>query len=447
MVPPPLAPLLPTPTARSATTHLHGDVFELGIAAQVEEFVEGGLDPRLSVGSAVLLTRGSLADRGWQVEVLSGRTHSWAESSSPELDIRWKEPQGPSIAMIFQYGDRFQASLEQREGTMRGSGLAAMALAEGVDLALEGFHSRHRGSLRAALGEYPEIAVEWSGVRSGAEGGLRCRVGNLGALHASLARTEGKPGDLEAAYVLRTRSRSSGWSLGWVPEQEGPWLELVTHHGEVASTASTDTAGSSRTFHDLLLRSSVHRSAGGWIARRWRSDAGWSRMVVETPPSSYFAPFLSWNAFNPSSWAPVEQILSDQREHLHGTLEIRRLHAGGSWKAARGRARMECGAEVSWWALDPRLLHRTTRMSFLGAGYRTESDTLDSWRLRAWTLSPSLDLAWNGGFLGEVSASGRATIPLAMRRLGPSRPEPLPDAPRESWRGLWNAALGWRRSF
>lgn len=446
-MPPPLAPLLPAPAARSASAHLHGDAFELGIATQVEELVEGGLDPRLSVGSAFLLSRGSLAARGWQIEVHSGRTHSWAESSTPELDLRWREPQGPSIAMLFQYGDRFHATLEQREGTMRGSGAVAMALADRVDIALEGFHARQRGSLRAALGEHPEIAVEWSGVRSGAEGGLRLRVGSFGELRATLARSEGDPGEIDAAYFLSTRSRSSGWTLGWVPAKDGPWLELGTHHGDVASTASTHTAGSSRTFHDLLLRSSVHRWTGGWIARRWRSDMGWSRMVVEAPPSSFFSPFLSWNAFNPSSWAPVEQILSDQREFLHGTLEVRRMHAGGSWKVSRGRARAECGGETSWWALDPRILHRTTRMSFLGAGYRTESDTLDSWRLRAWTLSPSVDLAWDGGFLGEVSSGLRATLPLAMRRLGPKRSESLGEVPRESWRGLWNAALGWRRSF
>lgn len=446
-MPAPLAPLLPAPEIPAARSPLQGDGFELGIETQVEEFLEGGLDPHLSVGTASFLTRGSLAHHGWRVEVLSGRSHTWTESVSPDLDLRWREPQGPSIAMMFRHGDDFQASLEQREGTMRGAASATTSPVDRLHLALSGFHSRHRGNLGAALGEHPRLQIEWRGLRSGAEGGLRFDADALGTLHADLGLSQGTPADFEAAYILRTKSRSSGWKLGLAPISRGPWIELESHHGEVASSASADTAGSSRVFHDLLLRSSVHRGAGGWIAPRWRSEVGWSRLVVEAPPSSYFTPFLEWNAFNPSAWAPVEQLLSDQREHLHGTLELRRMHAGGSWKIPLGRVGGEVGADASWWALDPRFVHRTTRMTFLGAGYRTESDTMDSWRVRAWTLSPSADLVWNGGILGEISASGRATIPLAMRRFGPRLPESPEAAPGESWRGLWSAGLGWRRGF
>lgn len=447
LVPAPLAPLLPTPEARTSTPHLHGDAFELGVQGHVEEFLEGGLDPRLSVGSGSFLTRGSLAGRDWQIEVQSGRFHSWIQASTPTFGARWRQPQGPDIAMVFSRTERLRLTLEQREGSVRGTGTALVGLADRVDLSLEAFHARARGLVQAEMEEYPSIRIDWNGVRTGGEGGLDVHVGALGVLHGRLGRAEGEPGDLEARYTLRTSSRSTTWSLGWDPEVPGPWLELVAHHGEVASTATADTAGSSRAFHDLLLRSSVHRTAGGWSGRAWRSGLGWTRIVLEIPPSSYFGPFLAWNTFNPSSWAPVEQILSDQREHLHGTLEIRRLHAGAVWNAARGRGRAEFGAETSWWALDPHLVHRTTRMSFLGVGYQSRSDTLDSWRLRAWTVAPSLLLGWDGGYLGEVSGGGEATIPLAIRRLGPRLAESGETLPRESWRGLWNTRIGWRRSF
>lgn len=447
LVPVPLAPLLPGEETPATTPHLHGDAFELGLEAEVGEFLEGGLDPRVSVGDASFQTRGSLADRNWQVEVLSGRFHSWTEGSGSGFSSRWRPPQSPAIAMRFRRGERLHLTFEQREGSMRGSGSLAIPLSERIEISVEGFHSRDRGSLGIAMEGYPEIAIEWSGSRTGADGGLGLLVGSLGKLRARLGRSVGEPLDLDAIHVLRTEGRSSTWSLRWDPTSTGPWFELLSHHGSVASRASIDTAGSSRDFHDLLLRSSVQRSAGGWAWTRGRGGAGWSRTIVEIPASSYFEPFLAWNAFNPSEWAPVEQILSDQREFLHGTLEIRRLHADLASNRSKGRGRASFAVSTSWWALDPRFVRRTTRMSFLGAGYRMESDTSDSWRLRAWTLAPSLDLAWDGGPWGEISTRTAATLPLTVRRLGPPRHAPKGQAGEESWRGLWNAGLGWRRSF
>lgn len=454
LVPAPLAPLLPREEEPAAVGHLHGDAFELGVEAEVEEFLEGGSDPHLSIGDATLLTRGSLADGNWQVEVLSGRVHSWTEGAGSGFSARWRPPQGPAIAMRLRRGDRLRLIFEQREGSMRGSGSAAVPVSEHVEIQVQGFHSRDRGTLRTAMEPYPEIAIAWSGSRTGADGGLGIRVGSLGTLRARAGRTEGEPLALEASHVLRTEGTSTTWNLRWDPTTSGPWFELLAHHGRVASRASIDTAGSSRAFHDLLLRSSVHRSAAGWVWPRGRGGAGWSRTILEIPPASYFAPFLAWNAFNPSEWAPIEQILSDQREFLHGTLEIRRLHADASWTRSKGRGRAGIGASTSWWALDPRFVRRTTRMSLLGAAYRMDSDTLVSWRLRAWTLAPSLDLAWDGGAWGEISGRAAATLPLAVRRLRPPRPHEAGktegrggDAPEESWRGLWSAGFGWRRSF
>lgn len=447
LVPAPLAPLLPREGELLPSPHLHGDAFELGIGGEVEEFLDGGRDPRVAIGSASLLARGSLSDRNWQIEVLSGRIHSWSETRGSELSARWRLPQGPAIAMRYRRGDLLQLTLEQREGSMRGAGSVAAPLSEDVEIAAEAFHSRDRGTLKTALEPYPEIDIGWSQTSTGVEGGLGVRIGAFGKLRARVGRSESEPLDLESLHVLRTEGGSTTWSVRLDPDATGPWLALLSHHGRVASRATVDTAGSSRTFHELLLRSSVQRSAGGWAWPRGRAGAGWSRTVVEIPPSSYFAPFLSWNALNPSEWAPVEQILSDQREFLHGTLEIRRLHADVSWNHSRGRGRAEVGASTSWWGVDPRFVHRTSRMSFLGAGYRTESDTLDSWRLRAWTVAPSLDLAWDGGAWGEISGRATTTLPLAFRRLGPSRPEVLDEDREDSWRGLWNAGFGWRRSF
>lgn len=445
--PAPLAPLLPGEADPLPSPHLHGDAFELGIGGEVEELLDGGQDPRIAIGSASILARGSLSDRNWQIEVLSGRGHSWTEGHGSELSARWRAPQGPAIAMRFRRGDLVQLTLEQREGSMRGTGSVAIPLSDRIEILAAGFHSRDRGTLKTALEPYPEIAIGWSQSRTGADGGLGVRIGPFGKLKARIGRSESEPLDLEALHVLRTDGGSTTWSVRWDPDSTGPWLALQSHHGRVASRASIDTAGSSRTFHDLLLRSSVQRSEGGWAWPRWRSGVGWSRTVVEIPAPSFFSPFLSWNALNPSEWAPVEQILSDQREFLHGTLEIRRLHTDLLWNLARGRGRAEMGASTSWWAVDPRFIRRTSRMSFLGAGYRTESDTIDSWRLRAWTVVPSLDLAWDGGAWGEISGRATATLPLAFRRLGPSRAEASDEGAGESWRGLWNAGFGWRRSF
>lgn len=447
LVPAPLAPLLAPEGDAASLPNLHGDPFELGMEGGVEEFLEGGADPRLSIGSAGLLTRGSLSDGNWQIEVLSGRNHTWTEASGPTLRARWRVPQVPTIAMRVRRGDRLGLSLEQREGSMRGAGELVAAPSEGLRIRASVFHSRDRGSLEVALADHPRIPIEWSASRTGAEGMLEVRLDPLGRLRAGLGASSSEPLETRALYVLRTEGSSADWTLRWDPAAAGPWIELSAHDGRVRSTGSVDTAGSSRDFHHLLVRSSLRRSAGGWAWSRGRAGAGWSRAVLEIPPSSYFTPFLSWNTFNPSAWAPVEQILSDQREHLGGTLEVRHLHTEASWDATRGRARLRLGAVGSWWALEPGFLLRTTRMSFLGAGYRSESVALDRWRLRAWTLAPSFDLSWDLGAWGELSADARATLPLAVRRLGPPRPS-IPEGDAEdSPRGLWNAGIGWRRSF
>lgn len=350
--------------------------------------------------------------------------------------------------MRLSIGDGLDLALDQSPGILRGVAATRLPLGDAIRLDFAARRTLEHGSLRVALDDKPEIEIGWSESRLGAEGGLAWRARG-GVLTSRLLHEEGHPQPLEVHDHLQTRDLASGWSLEWAPTVAGPWGSLQTHHAEIRSSASVDTAGASRRFHDMLLRSSSRIAKAGWIAPRWSTGIGWEDHVVDLPSASYFAPFLSWNVFDPSPWGPVDQILSDQREHLVGTIELRRLAATARRRLGRGRWRLELGLETCWWALDPFVVHRTTRLAFLGLGYSVVSDTGAGPKVRAWTLAPATELSVDAGIWGHFLAGGHATLPLSVERLDASDatsgdPSSGND---DGMRGLWSVRIGWSRSW
>jgi len=390
----------------------------------------------------------SLATGSWRLEVRSGLTRPVFVLRQSGVSARWAYPRSPGVSMRLALGDRLDLSLDQSPGILRGVAATRIPLGEAIRLDLAARRTLEHGSLLVAIDDKPEIGIGWSASRLGAEGGLAFRA-QAGTLATSLLHEQGHPEPLDAHDHLQTRDIASGWSLEWTPAVAGPRGSLRTHHAEIRSSASVDTAGSSRRFHDMLLRSSSVLAKAGWSAPRWSAGIGWEDHVVDLPSASYFAPFLSWNVFDPSPWGPVDQILSDQREHLAGTIELRRFSATARRRIGRGSWRLDLGLDASWWALDPFVVHRTTRLAFLGLGYSVVADTGVRPRIRAWTLAPSTDLTWDAGFWGAFAAGGHATLPVHLERLDPPATAPGDTASGTDggMRGLWSATISWSRSW
>jgi hypothetical protein len=345
-------------------------------------------------------------------------------------------------------GPRVTTRIEQGAGVVAGQARVAIPLGSGADLDLHGRRARERGILRIAVADAPSIPLAWTGERTGGRVDLRIRPGALGEFTGSLAQEEGSPGPAESGTSLEGTSSSTEWGVRWDPRLEGPWFDASGTHGWVRSEGFVDSGGGRRTFHDAQARSWRRRVGLGWSGHSWRVGARGEHLVGAAPAASYFEPFLSWNALDPSSWSAIRQVLSDQREFVQGTVEWRRASASADRISSAGPLELRYGADLAWTGIDARTILRTTRMSLFGLGYDVRSDSLPGPSLRLWTLEPRLRAVLRLAAIGEIGLQGRATVPLSVRRLGrdvPAGQEPA-DRPEDP-RGLWDASLSWRRAW
>lgn len=448
IAPPPLAPLFGTFAPLEAASSRLGDSLVFGFDSRAGELVEGGRAPEWSIRSASFRSYASLGTTRWRVGLSTGLDRPVLASTDPDRRLRWLWPQSPHVGLRLDLGPRFATRIEQGAGVVAGQARVSLPLGSGADLDLHGRRARERGILRIAVADAPSIPLAWTGERTGGRVDLRIRPGDLGEFTGTLAQEEGSPGPAEPGTLLEGTSSSTGWGLRWEPRSEGPWLEASGTHGWVRSEGLVDSGGGRRTFHDAQARS-WRRSAGlGWTAPSWRSGAHAEHFVGALPASRYFEPFLSWNALDPSSWAAVRQILSDQREFVQGTVEWRRAAASACRTSTAGPLELRYGAALAWTGIDARTILRTTRMSLFGLGYDVRSDSLAGSRLRSWTLEPHLRAVLRLATFGEIGLQGHATVPLSVRRLGRQATPPpesagAPDDPR----GLWDVALSWRRAW
>lgn len=419
-----------------------------GFDSRAGELVQGGHTPEWSIRSASFRSYASLGTARWRIGLSTGLDRPVFATTDPDRHLRWLWPQSPRVGLRLDLGSRVTTQVEQGAGVVAGQARVSIPLASGSDLDLHGRRARERGILRVAVDDAPSIPLAWSGERTGGRIDLRIRPRALGEFTGTLAQEEGSPGPAEPGTRLEGTSSSTEWGLRWEPRLEGPWLEASGTHGWVRSEGVVDSGGGRRTFHDAQARS-WRRSAGlGWAAPSWRAGARAEHFVGALPAASFFEPFLSWNALDPSSWSAVRQVLSDQREFVQGTVEWRRVAASASRASGAGPLALRYGAALAWTGIDARTILRTTRMSLFGLGYDIQSDSLAGPRLRLWTLEPHLRAVLGLPALGEIGLQAHATVPLSVRRLGRQATPPpesagAPDDPR----GLWDVALSWRRAW
>jgi len=445
--PPPLAPLAPQFSPLAEIPEL-GDSVVVGFDAQAGELLQGGFAPEVSVRRASFGPHVSLGTERWRVGLTTRIDRPVFASSDSVRRLRWLWPGSPVVGVSLDLGRRLSLSLQNGAGTLAAQAGASLPLGADADLDVQARRARDRGRLQVAVSDAPAIPLEWVGDRTGGRMDLRLRPGSRGELVASLTQEEGSPVADENRTHLEGTSVSTGWNLRWEPATSGLWMDASGGHAWVRTQGVLDSAGERRVFHDGELRSWQRSAAAGWTGRSWRAGLRGDHRIVASPAPSYFAPFLSWNVFDPSAWSPVNQILSDQREFVHGTAELRRLSASLRHLRRFGPLEIDAEATTAWNALDPELVLRTTRMNLFGLGYSVRSDTVVSPRLRLWTLEPAVRAVLRLRSLGEAGLSARATAPLAVRRLGP-RPPPdaVPDPRAEDPRGLWETALFWRRAW
>lgn len=305
------------------------------------------------------------------------------------------------------------------------------------------------GAFELVRGAESPVLLAWSGSEWTAQQELSVRIPFAGTIRTRLSNGEGHPLPLDARYRLETRSVSSGWGIEWSAGRTGPWFAFGDDHGELRLSGWSDTLGSDRRFHDLRVLSGTTREAVGWRFGRWALEGRREERSIDAPNASFFAPFLAWNVFDPSSWAPVDQILSDRREHVSGSLDYRCWAGSVSW--GRGGkvfdARLSAGA--SWRALDVHLLHRSTRLDFLGTGWELKTDSVSAPRLRAILLDLAGGVVLHLGTFGDLETGGAMAVPLRIERL--RRDGTIGDASTGGGDGelgeddgLWALRAGWR---
>lgn len=453
-LPPPLEPLWPQ--VRFPSTVSVDSPPGLGASVEVERRVilEGGSSPWISLRRDRVLSTGGVERGWWAAHAWAGASDGHAEASAGEWGLRWI-PDGESVlGARIRFGRELRAtvSFHQEDGMQRGCIEGRIPIGM---LGLEGEASRStgRGVFELLQGDSASVPLGWTGIGWRAAGGTTMDVPSWGRAFVRLLREEGRPGPVEGRYRLELRSTSSGWEMGWIPFTTGPWVSFANRDVDVRSSGWSDTLGSDRRFHDLRVRGRWRAVSGGWRSSRWSVGARGEDRDLDVPRASYFTPLLAWNVLDPSEWSPVDQILSDQREHLSGKAELRSLGVSSSWNRPGRRVDVGLGADLSWNALDIHLLHRSTRLVFLGMGNSIQTDSVGAPRLRVALLSLDGAGAIHLGRFGDLRASGGAAIPLWLKRL--RRDGAAPASPASGggdggggsgsdMQGLWTIGAGWR---
>lgn len=450
-LPPPLQTLWPHVGVMSS---LRGDSSSLDVAFEVEREVvlEGGRSPRISLRRDRMLATSGIERGWWGARACAGASDGRAEVSAAEWGGRWI-PDGESVldaSIRFGRVIRGAVSFHQEDGVQRGGVEGRIPIGR---LGLEGEASRSvgHGVVELLHGDPASVALGWTEVGWRAAGGSTMDIRSWGRASVRLLREEERPGPVEGRYRLELRSTSSGWEMGWMPFTTGPWFSFANRDFDLRSSGWSDTLGSDRRFHDLRLRGRWRAVSGGWRSSRWSVGAHGEDRDLEAPPASYFSPLLAWNVLDPSEWSPVDQILSDQREHLSGDAEFRRFGLSSSWSRPGRLVDVELGADASWMSLEIHALHRSSRVLFLGMGQSIVTDSVGAPRLRIALLSLDGATTLHLGRFGDLRASGGMAIPLWLKRLrrdGETTMSPKSDGGEdEDLRGLWDVGASWRGSW
>lgn len=448
-LPGPFAPLWSEPSRSVLADPSDSVVSETWFAYGRDVVLDGGSDPDVALVQERMESGVILARPLWSVSASAGTTASRARFGYRNWGLRWIPSRDDRYDAAFRVGRNLRAVLALREDQGRFRATLGAAIPLGP-VALEGEASRTRGDGSLLLlrdGESP-LPLGWAESGWCARGGLSFPIAELGRASVALEREESHPGPTEGRYRFEVRAIRSGWRLGWSPRITGPWLDIQSSEADWRSQGWSDTLGSDARFHDLRIVGTTRRVSGGWRFRSWGVGAHTEERTLDAPKASFFTPFLSWNALDLSPWSPVGQILSDQREHLSGSLEYRAHGADISWR--RTGRRFDIGLEggLSWRSLETHLLHRRTRLSFLGAGWKFETDSVGAPRLRALLAPLALYGTLHLGGFGDLSALGRAAVPLRIERLRRDGAAPTGSSGSsdsdDDIEGLWSVGVGWR---
>lgn|GEM_PF-6552709 len=432
-----------------------GDSSRTGAALEVEREVvlDGGSAPTISLRRDRISANGSVERPFWNAQVSAGASTWRAEASSKEWGARWIPANENILDATFRFGREAHGvvSFHQEDGVLRGTAGGGIHLGP-LGVEAEASRSVGHGVVEILFEDTASVPLEWSGTGWGAQGGLSLDVASWGRCTVRLVHGEEHPSPVEGRYRLEIRTTSSGWSLDWDPlVATGPWFSLESRHVELRSAGWSDTLGSDRCFHDFLVRGAWRAASFGWRLSPWDIGAHGEERVLDAPRSSFFTPFLAWNVLDPSEWSPVDQILSDQREHLSGEMEYRSLGASASWRRTGKRLDVGLGADISWRSLEIHAEHRSSRIVFLGFGYSTTTDSVQAPRLRACLLSLEGGAAIHLGGYGSVGVEGRAAAPLWLKRLRrdgtPATSVSSGEGGGDDITGLWAVGAFWRGSW
>jgi len=448
-MPAPFAALWPEPSRSILEESSDSVVSETWFAFARDVVLDGGSDPDVALVRQNIASGARVARPVWSASASAGTIASRSRFGYRDWGMRWVPSRGDRFDATLRVGRNLRGvlALEEDQGLFRATLGAAIPLGP---VALEGEASRTRGDGSLLLlrdGESP-LPLGWAESGWDARGGVSFPLADLGRASAALERGESHPGPTEGRYRFEVRTVRSGWRLGWVPRTTGPWLDIESRDVDWRSQGWSDTLGSDARFHDLRVAGATRRFSGGWRFRNWSVGAHTEERTLDAPKASFFAPLLSWNALDLSSWSPVDQILSDQREHLSGTFEYRAHGADVSWRAPGRRFDIGLEGGLSWRSLETHLLHRRTRLSFLGVGWNLETDSVGAPRLRALLAPVALDGTLHLGGFGDLTARGRAAIPLRIERLRRDGASPASSSGSggsdDDVEGLWSVEVGWR---
>lgn len=426
--------------------------WEASLESGRDVVLDGGNVPEVVLRRDDVKAGGALASPLWSARVSAGVSDTRAQAFFRDWGARWIPGTEKDFDISLRVGGdlRGAANFRQEDGLLRATMGGAVPLGS-ARLQGEASRTRGRGSVQLLRRGEPPLPLDWAVSGWDARGGLRLDIAGFGSATARLVREESHPSPVEGRYRLETRTTGSGWELGWHPQGNGPWIEVESRDGDWKSEGWSDTLGSDTRFHDFRVASRMLRGSTGWRSAHWSIGVGGEERSLDAPKASIFSPFLAWNALDLSAWAPVDQILSDQREHLSGTLEYRALGADASWRRPGRRFDFGIQGGISWRSLESHLLHRATRMSFLGAGWKLETDSVGAPRLRALLAPLALEGAFHLGVFGDLGVQGRMAIPLWFERL--RRDGAAPAAPTNSGddgddiTGLWRIGTSWRGSW
>lgn len=427
-----------------------GDGRTAWLESEREVVLEGGNVPDVILRRDAIRAGGGVDRPGWSAIASTGVSDARAQAFFETWGGRWIPATETEYDISLRVGRKYRggARFAERDGNLRAT-LGGVVPIGPAGLFGDASRTRGRGALLLVGRGGSSVPLEWDASGWDARAGAYLEFGELGRVTAAISNEESHPGSTEGRYRLEVRTIGTGWQLGWRAPGPGPWIEVESRGGEWRSEGWSDTLGSDVRFHDLRMSSRMRGLSAGWRFGNWSLALRGEERTVEAPKSSYFTPFISWNSLGVSDLAPVDLLLSDQREHLSGGLEYRSIGAGAMWTRPGRRFDLGAGGDLSWLGLDAHLLRRSTRMDFLGTRWSLATDSIGAPRLRLALLAiHGRSVVHLGGF-GDLGLHGRMAIPLWLVRLRSDGAEPSTSSSSSGGdggndpSGLWSLGASW----